>query len=168
MDRRLVGALIVLGVVALVVGVVAFFVVSGANRSALLAAHKGRVQEYLKVSVGVRAPEDYLKGKVITVDTGLEDIDEEVFFALPAALRADRPEEVDTVVFLQWEISPFVGPAGCEYTCRMTAVEKATQIVTAKKEFRRRTGPDADKPEDRIAGKPSAAVAEFLAGLPRR
>ncbi len=69
--------------------------------------------EYLAPPVGP-ASAGPVRGKMVVVDKKTQDIDWDVFFGLPDALRAGRPEEVGTVVWLEYGRAPGIGTYGKE------------------------------------------------------
>lgn len=125
-------ALLGLGMVAALVVIVIVVVIRFNVRSDMMAAHEPQLMEYLSVASSAPGPVNgFLQGKLITVDRVANVLDP-IFLDLPDNLRASKPEEVGTVVFLKWDrrdtghvigrkvgvkIDPATAEKLYEYTC---------------------------------------------------
>jgi hypothetical protein len=91
----------VVGVIFVVVMI--FFSIFFSIRNAIyLGPFKAHVNEYSIVSgLKPKRTQAYLKGKVITVNKKVNRIDD-IYFDLPEKLRATKPEDVGTIVWLEW------------------------------------------------------------------
>src|SRR5262245_48161547 len=94
--------LAVVAVIALVVG--GGFGIWYLDHTMKLSPFQSHLQEYLaqpKPGEAGQTQAGYIKGKVITVEPNKRELDW-LYFDLPADLRAKKPEEVGTVVWLRW------------------------------------------------------------------
>jgi hypothetical protein len=96
---------------------------------------------------------------------------------LPADLRADQPEEVRTVVWVKWihrvvgEYQGPLSPHDYAYRCHatVTVIDRTIPAVVAVTELVGPEPPDVKPPDAWGKGqKPTAAVIDYLTGLPRR
>jgi hypothetical protein len=149
-------------------------VVRATGRSAHAALFQGHIQEYLSITREQREQGEYLRGKVIVVNTGDKEVDCDVFFELPSELRAATPEEVGTIVRLKWGtkmVGMYVSGRGSEgaadaQTCEVTVIDKSIPAIVAWRSFQ------GDDPPMHFTGartgpKPVKAVVDFITSLPR-
>ena len=118
-------------------------------------------------------PAGVVKGKMIVLDAKTKDFDWEVTDALPAELKAVKPEEVGTVVLTEWHKNKIDeynnGAAAYQYSVDVTVVDHARRTVIAKTT---KTGSEppyetSNSSED-SGSKPTNDVVEYLKGLPRQ
>lgn len=88
---------------------------------------------------------------------------------LPDEIRATKPDEVGTVVWLKWTIRTTVRPGKHKVTCRrivcdVTVIDLAEAIIVGGKEIQ---GPLPDGLEGGCGPRPTRDVARFLTELPR-
>jgi hypothetical protein len=174
--RALVGVLIV----SVIGGVALFFVLRARGRSTVLAGHESKLTEYLRAGGAPCEGEPYVRGKVVTVDRTLKEIDP-LFLDLPGSLCAQSPEEVGAVVLLDWQMKD----AGWivtrnrsgkethkskfyEHLCDITVVDRVTGCVSARATVTNRNDPDKRLMADVMTGKPTPQVLSFLNSLPRK
>ncbi|MEW6360374.1 MAG: hypothetical protein AB1696_28840 [Planctomycetota bacterium] len=157
----------------------------------------------------------YIRGRAIVIDEQystykagpLESADEngickvpadrisEMHWLLPSSLRANRPDEVGTIVLLAWEAShegyydyaknhprfpqsPIAQPnlpKGYAQQCKVTVIDATIPSIICTRTFT--TNPPSELPEsykgrlwsnNYIAPKPSKKVMEFLTALPKK
>ena len=81
----------------------------------------------------------YLKGKVLIIDKKEKGIDP-LNSSLPETLRATSPEEVKTVVWLNWNenlVGHYEGGGSAYvYTCQMTIIDNTIPAIVAVKKMR--------------------------------
>lgn len=124
----------------------------------------------------------YVKGKIITVNTSKNTLDDPVYFKLPKDLRAAKPEEVETIVWLERDRlqtgSYGVLPAFTQ-VCQVTIIDKSQQVILARKLIEGSEPPSEVEVESYEASKlpseykrtgslPVKEVVDFLIKLPRR
>ena len=129
---------------------------------------------WLKDPAPGRSPA-YIRGKVLPVThiPSSGRVEEDLYWLLPSELRARTPEDVSTVVWLDWEEKPFTVPyiqftrriIGIQYLCRVTVIDRTTNEKVAEQMF---LGSDP-RGSARYAGdRPYEAIAQYLRGLPRK
>jgi hypothetical protein len=159
------------------------------QRQDRLAELQTHVPELMKVTPrGDAAGAPYVTGRLIVIDSVASEIEDEIYFGLPPALRARRADEVGTVVLLTWQMKPYTDPntgrsEGNVDTCELTAMDRSTGLVTARHTITGRPGavyPQSQGTRDRVArsgvtpvdrgasARPYKDVADYLASLPRR
>jgi hypothetical protein len=124
----------------------------------------------------------YLRGKVLPFgrqQAGGPGVDEELFWALPSDLRPRTPDEVDTVVWLDWTEKHITTPQyawrpywilGRQRICKVTVIDKRTNKKLASRTF---VGPDPTAGTDgkTIKGmgpRPDKEILNYLLNLPRK
>jgi hypothetical protein len=150
-----------------------FFLVRFANRSAEAARFEGHIRDYLTIPKEQFQLGEYLRGQVVAIDVGTREVDEDVFFDLPAGLRAATPEEVGTVVLLKWGtkmVGMYTGPNGFggvadAQTCEVTVIDRSIPAVVARRSFQGHD-PPTHYNGTRTGPKPVEEVVNFLTGLP--
>ena len=163
---------VVLAIGAVVGG---FFGIRSMIRGKQMAPFQAHVQEYLAMA-GPAAPtsEGYVKGKVITVDTKDKSIDY-LYFDLPEELQAKTPDEVGTVVLLQWgeeQVGHYdspTGPGAYKHTCQVILVDKERKAVVGGRRFVGSDPPQRKKSsESGYGSKPTSEIVTFLRTVPRK
>lgn len=172
------------GAIAVVVLVVLIVVLRFQRTASIVAAHEPKARDYMSL-VGFAPPpppqkDGYLRGKVVTVDRNASVIDD-LFVDLPSRLRAMTPDEVGTVVFLNWDRQhtghtivrkepgrdKFVEDLYV-YTCSIMCVDRETKRVIASGWVTSQLNKNKLVVDDRSQWRPKAQVLEFLNGLPSR
>jgi hypothetical protein len=107
------------------------------------------------------------KGKVVCIDLGAKQIDEDSLNHLPAALKATKPEEVGAVVWLEWRVEDGgIYPDGSKakiHVVVITLIDHANRaILFAKKEIRGETAATKIGSGDRVGPKPWDKIITFL------
>ena len=165
--------LMILGVVlvaALCFG--AYWLVVFGLHSMAVAPFKPHLAEYLAPTNGPVA-QGPLKGKVIVLDRVKGDVDWDVFFDLPADLRAGKPEEVGTVVVIDWskeKIDEYKNGAPAYMQAgKVTVIDHARRAVVASSEFKGAEPPmEIDEHASEGNGpKPTKEIVAYLEGLPK-
>lgn len=128
-----------------------------------------------------------VQGKVVVVDTGealshhyrtafTTDDDIEVAphkvsavqFKIDAALRADNPQQVSTVILLNWRrellSTNIAGIEFCRVHCEGVVIDKARRRIVARREFSG-SGPEGTH---RWGSSPEGQIVAWINGLPRR
>ena len=162
-------------VAAALTGLGAYWGVLGVIRSNSLAPFKPHLAEYLAPAGPVAAGP--LRGKMIVVDKATGEVDWDVFFALPNQLRAARPEEVGTVVWLEYgrEQDKHYSygqqhlPA-FRQTCTVRVIDQADRHVIANAVERGGDPPGEidENAKEGVGPKPTKEVVNYLKTLPRQ
>jgi hypothetical protein len=182
-----VGAFLVGGILLAVgIGVLVALLMRGANQSAYNARFKDHIEEYLAIKEEQPTQGKYIKGKMVIIKvfvpdeghSGLQkEVDEEVFEAIPAELRATGPEDVGTVVVLRWrsDVVGFYpgrnggGASACVHTCDVRIIDRSLSAIIANEYFRGGSPPqEAFGNRHHVYGsKPVKEIADYLVKLPR-
>lgn len=161
---------VLVGVVA--VGVAGFFGVRSMIRAKKVKPFETHLDAYMKESKGMEpTPGQKLAGKLITVDINERKIDY-LYFDLPDNMRADNPEEVGTIVQLNWgknQVGEYTGgkPAWKQY-CFVSVMDKASGKLFFQNVFEGSDPPSTIKSSQSSgsSSKPSDEIVAFLKGLP--
>lgn len=80
------------------------FLATGCGRPKEVKVFDTKVNNYLKLEADLLPHQSrgYLKPKVVVMDLGTGQVDDELFMALPAELRASNPTEVKSVIWMEW------------------------------------------------------------------
>lgn len=173
------GVLLVVGVAALVVGVLVFRGLRSVNK----APFEPYLADYTKAVVFPEevasdpdeepvAPEPpALVGKVVVIDRKEREVDD-LHFDLPETLRAKEPEEVGTVVWVEWgqiqEGSYTDGSAAYIQTCVVTVIDREKWEVLGRNTFQGASPPSFKKGGgSRTGSKPTKEIVQYLSSLPR-
>lgn len=170
---------IILILIVVIVGV--FLSVRTNIRGSALAPFNNYLCEYISIphlrreAVYIEDIEDnsaaYIKGKIITVDQNDGKIDD-IYFDLPEEWRATQPEEVGTVMWLEWgkEIVGHYTDGAEAYvnTARVTIIDNSIPAIIDRKIFRgsypswvkRRRG-------TRFGSKPTGEIVNYIKRLPK-
>jgi hypothetical protein len=167
----------IVGLVILVLigGVLGVLGVRYAWQASHLAKFKSHVQEYTALG-GARPGQPQngtSKGKMITVKLQGPEIDW-LYYDLPKSIRANSPEEVQTVVLLDWKeqvIGQYEGGGNAiQYACGVTVYDKDTKTPIAYRDFTGGPPPQTTSTSNGsndYGSKPTAEIASFLQGLVR-
>jgi hypothetical protein len=166
--------LIGLGVLVVVaLGVAGYVGVTESQKSQIVAAFEARLTDYTampsppsgSVRNGSALP------KMITIDWKARKVDR-IYFDLPQHLRAETPDDVQTVVWLQWgeeRVEEYEGGGwACRHLCTLTVYDKATKKVVAQENF---VGGEPPQMTNTPAGsndygeKPTKKIVFFLNGI---
>jgi hypothetical protein len=120
----------------------------------------------------------YVRGKVLPVihkpySGGGSGVQKDLFWELPSELRPRNPDEVGTVLWLDWEEKPFSVPyiqftyriIGIQYVCKVTIIDRATNEKIGEKTF---TGSDPRGSGQYSGDKPYPQIVKYLQSLPRK
>jgi hypothetical protein len=165
----IIASIVVVGTCVLGLGI---YAVLRVNRSAQSALFTGHIDAYLAMAKEQPEQEAYVKGKIVVVDVREKTVDNDVFFALPSALRAAGPGDVGTVVLLKWGVA-FVGhfenKAGQDQgsasvsKCEVTVIDASIPAILERRSFQSKAivrGIDG-------GAKPIDEIVDYLAKLPR-
>jgi hypothetical protein len=171
------------------------FVSYGPIRNAIdLGSLRDHVREYSTVS-GLKNPartsphqtEAYLKGKIITVNKKEKRLDD-IYFDLPEELRATKPEDVGTIVWLEWGkdeagfycdwsdvlckdgITPpkHDDPATVN-TCHVTIIDKFIPAIVGEMSFMGSDPPQRKTRSGSSSGSmPTEEIVAYLQSLPKK
>jgi hypothetical protein len=147
------------------------------HRSESAQSFERHLSEYLRTPKPIDpSGEAFIRGKLVIVDPDKKAVDW-TMFELDERWRAQNPEEVGTVVWLNWgtkrvgEYRSGSNKRGDAYvhTVRVTVIDKKTATIVGSIEF---TGDDpppaATGFSDQYGTKPTNKVAIYLRSLPRR
>jgi hypothetical protein len=177
MNSQNVAGLVVLGVmVAGVAGVIGYMEYQESKKAEHLAMFEARLTEYTSMPA---APSGSFRSgpaqpKMITIDWKARKADR-LYFELPKEMQAQNPDEVQTVVWLQWgedRIEEYDGGGwACRHLCTVTVYDKASKKCVAQENF---VGGDPPETTNTPAGsndygtKPNDQILFFLRGLAGR
>lgn len=144
-------------------------------RTNALTPFRPHLAEYLAPAGPVEAGP--ARGKMIVLNKATGDVDWDVYFALPDGLRAGRPEEVGTVVWLEYgrEQDPRFSygdkhlPA-FRQTCTVRVIDQGDRHVIANAVERGGDPPSEidENAQEGVGPKPTAEVVNYLKALPRQ
>ena len=165
--------LMILGVVVLVLLCFgAYWGVIALLHSAAAAPFKAHMTEYLAPPTGPVAGGPS-KGKMIVIDRKAQAVDD-LFFELPDALRAGKPEEVGTVVLIDWskeKIDQYKnGAPAYQHSAKVTVIDHAARAVIGSSDFKGDEPPmeiDSNASEGN-GSKPTKEIIHYLTTLPRQ
>jgi hypothetical protein len=119
-------------------------------------------------------PTTYVKGKVVPVEfhNGKQKIDY-IYFDLPAELKAEKPEDVKTVVWLEYDedkIDEFDdGAAAYVWTVKVSVIDKERGRMVGQQDFRGGDPPMTKTYSGAAYGpRPNKEVVDYLMSLPRQ
>ncbi len=162
--------IIILVIVGIVVGI--FYGVRNCVRSNVLEPFEPYLAEYTGIhTTPYSSGNPYIKGKVITVDIGENELDS-FYFDLPEDMVAPNPEEVGTIIWLSWSkvyVGRYTdGANGYRWDCDITIIDKAVAKVVGYHHFTGSDPPDTKNSSgNREGSKPSDKVVDYLKSLPR-
>lgn len=128
----------------------------------------GYIDPYgLKDPVGI-----YRRGKVIVVNPREKTVDD-IYFDLPEKVRATSPNEVGTIILLEWTedvVGHYAwGGQGYVHTAKVLVIDKAMPALMINRIFR-----GSDPPSKKIGrgdaygSKPTGEIISFIMGLPEK
>jgi hypothetical protein len=145
-------------------------------RTRSLEPFKPHMAEYLAPAGPVAAGP--VRGKVVVLDRATGDFDWDVFFALPDDMRAARPDEVGTVVWLDYgreKDASFYDRNGqhlpaFRQTCTVRVIDAGDRHVLANAVERGGDPPSQidENATEGVGPKPTAEVVHYLRSLPRK
>ena len=117
-----------------------------------------------------------VRGQIVVVDRGKQDVDWDVFFDLPNDLRAAKPEDVGTVAWLEYGRQKERGGYGKEgypayrQTCTVTVIDQASRDVIGTTEVKGGDPPNSidEGAKEGVGSKPTKEVVDYLKSLPRQ
>jgi hypothetical protein len=159
----------------LIIGVVMWvvFTVRGCIHQVYLDPFKAHFSEYTTVSsLKPNRAQAYLKGKIIAVNKKEKKIDD-IYFKLPEELRATKPENVGTIVWLDWgedEVGTYTdAETATVITCHMTVIDKSIPAIVGEINFRGDDPPELKKRLDSSSGTtPDEDIVFFLQNVPKK
>ncbi len=174
------GTVIFWGVVLLIgLGVGSFFGIRAIVRANKVAPFKPNIDSYVALAIPAGTPspkgppsaQGKVKGRMITVDQDKREINY-VYFDLPDELRAEKPEDVATVVLIRWStevVGQYSGGGPAErQLANVTVVNLADKQVVAQQQFKGGDPPQSKKrSQSGMGSKPDTQVVDFLKALPR-
>lgn len=114
----------------------------------------------------------YIKGKIVVVNKTEVKVDDP-YFDLPEEVKALKPEDVGTIVWVTYEPSVVGrytgGSLGYRYTANVTVIDKASGTIIGRSTFKGGEPPSTKKGSgDAYGSKPSNDIKNYLLGLPRK
>jgi len=138
-----------------------------AERQRLHDALTPELSSYLNLKTGPPSPgTKKFKGKVVCIDQDKKEIDTDAQVALPAALKAAKPDEVGAVALLSWkeEVSGDY-PDGSKakiYVVNVALIDKHKEAMLVFKEIRGDTQENKVGEGDRLGPKPFDKLVALL------
>jgi hypothetical protein len=134
---------------------------------------KDRLPEYTAIT-RTQVGDPYLKGKIIAIDKNRNIIDK-LYYDLSEELRANTPEEVGTIVWLQCDenVVGYYGSTQTEgseatyWTCDVTIIDKSIPAILEKRNFAG-APPPSKSAGSGTGGKPTKEIIDYLVSLPRK
>jgi hypothetical protein len=115
----------------------------------------------------------YVKGKVIPVDLANQKIDW-FYYDLPDDLKARTPEQVGTVVWLEWgerKVGQYGTSGGGAFvrTCNVTVIDHAQRAIVGRHYIEGGPPPTTSRRgASQYGSYPTEGIVNYLRGLPRR
>jgi hypothetical protein len=167
-----------LAVIGVVVGT--FFGIRAIIRANTVAPFKKHIEGYMAGGEPAPANPNALKkeimkpkGKMIPVDVGEKAIDY-IYFDLPGELRPATPEEVGTVVLLQWgkdrvfEYNNNPNLPAYQETVQITVLDMETRAVIGQSQLRGSMPPQIrSRTMSGTGSRPSTEIVNYLKALSR-
>jgi hypothetical protein len=135
------------------------------------------IDEYTGLNLAVMSDyssrKPYIKGKIIIIDNQKNKIDH-IYYDLPENLRATKPENVGTIVLLEWgedKIGFYASPRSeaIVITCQVTVIDKSIPAIVSKVNFEGPPPPAILKSGESATGAmPTQEIVNYLQGLPRK
>ena len=156
-----------------VVAVIAFFVYRGIKTSAYLKPFKALSEQNLALT---NLKEDtgaaYINRKLITVDKDTKEIDR-LFLKLDKELRPESPEDVGTVIWLDWGRSTYGsytdGAKAYRKTCQITVIDLDKGLIVDRRSFSGSKPPGSKSGGgSRSGSKPTREVIKYIESYPRK
>src|SRR5262249_6986021 len=147
---------VILGIAAIVAaGFGAVYLV----RSATLAPFQKNIGEYTPARGQLRSGTGpaYVKGKLIPVSFGKGKTSVDwMYFSLPSDLGGGKPEEVGTIVWLEWsdqKVGDYTdGSSALVYHCKVAVIDKESRLLLAEQDFRGGDPPESDSGSGDVHG----------------
>ncbi len=162
-------SIIVFVIIALGVGICAGIksCIRGCNPK--LAPFKKHLDEYTAAPDSTIVGDAYIKGKIITIDKEKNKVDP-LYLKLPKELHATQPEEVGTIVWLEWgeekDGTYTDGSGAYVYTCQVTIIDKSLRAIIGQRIFRGSSPPAVKTGAgSRYGSKPTNKIIDYLAYL---
>jgi hypothetical protein len=167
------GVLVVIGIL-FIAGLI-YGIITNLQQSADIKLFQEHIEDYVSIpNQQAISPftESYLTGKVITVDINKNEIDQ-IYFDLPEDLVAKTPEEVGTIIWLNWGevlVGRYTdGAGGYRIICEVTIIDKANSEIIDKETL---SGSDPISVKEgsgnRYGSKPTSEVIDYISTLPRK
>lgn len=150
-------------------------IINNLQQSADVKLFQAHIGEYIAIPNQQTIPplaEAYIIGKVITVDIDENEIDH-IYFDLPEELIAKSPEEVGTIIWLNWGevlVGRYTdGAGGYRIICEVTIIDKEKSTIVDKETF---SGSDPlsvkEGSGNRTGSKPTNEIINYISTLPRK
>jgi hypothetical protein len=149
-----------------------------------LSKFKGSLPEYVSYARPNQGPEDRKPGgppepveswgepgsakpRMITVNLGENPSIDWTYFSLPRSMQAQTPEEVETVVWLEWweahEGDYDNGAEALVHLCEVTVFDRASKQAVGQSHFRGGPPPETTESKGKVYGsKPTKEIVDFL------
>jgi hypothetical protein len=115
--------------------------------------------------------EPYVKEKVLPIDLGARQVDDDVLRKLPVELRPEKPEDVGTIALLEWrkeKAGEYEGGAiAYIWVCQVFLVDRSRKMIVGEEliEGEAKETTSEWKSED-TGRKPVEAIVKYLSSLP--
>jgi len=128
--------------------------------------------DYLRIPARKSLQHAYIAGKVIPVNLNTREIDQDIYQRLPREIRAVSPEEVGTVVLVEYKSSLAarytLGGKGYVTTCHVAIIDKARATIVGEREFCGSAPPLTKQyGVDAHGSRPTGEIVRYLKDLPR-
>jgi hypothetical protein len=137
-----------------------------------------KIDVWMEPPASSDAADSYIRGRVLPIVHQPESgrgvgVAPDLYWALPRGVRARTPDEVGTVVWLDWEEKTITGPyngfvdqvTGIQYVCKVTLIDKRANRKLAERTFR---GSDPTGSGRFQGDKPHKEIVDYLKGLPHK
>ena len=184
-DRAMLKKLLVLAGISLAIfsGTITYFSIRDSSRVERLAPWNARIGDYMPAEK-IRAVRDAratgtpiptanprVKRYLIPIDLKSRKVDD-LYFDMPADLRSSTPEDVATIVWLEWSedvIGKYNdGTPARVHKCEVTVVDKTTFRVIAQRTFRGTEPPKEIRQNSQWQGigeRPTLPILQFLSSM---
>jgi hypothetical protein len=173
------------GIVVAIVGVLmAYFSIRDSRREDRLAPWTARIADYMpadKVAAvrdarangmqKVAAADPRVKRYLLPIDLKASRVDN-LYFEMPAGLRSSTPEDVQTIVWLDWAeevVDKYTdGTPARVYICHVTVLDSATFRVIAQRTFRGTEPPQEIRKDSNWQGigeRPTLPILQYLSSM---
>ncbi|MEW6088625.1 MAG: hypothetical protein AB1498_10030 [bacterium] len=77
--------------------------ITGMSNEGRMKVFLPQIQSYLETEITKDySGEPYVRGKIVTIDTGTKTVDSQTYLGLSDVLKAEKPQEVGTVLLIEW------------------------------------------------------------------
>ena len=166
-----VGCLVLVGIGAVIAGAV--YGVKSCNQSLQTRPFASHLSEYTNISNLKEATSALttFSGKAISIDKTTSEVDE-TFFDLPSDVKATKPEEVTTVVWVsctEHEAGSYTsGSKAYVKDCDVTVIDTLSDTIIGKRSFTGESPPQRKSYRgDWHGSKPNTNIIEYIKSLKR-